>query len=203
MKENFQIKNRYLAGLRRLRNVFLCQKLSKEFIETLKRINISQSSNSLIVPVQNKNMIVDLFTKEDVKSGLKILRKTLKLLNLKFKRLSFNNLISHTTQYCEISHISEKDQDLTSDDLLTQATIEPEEAILLKSMKLFLVISNLSFKKKRSSWQKWKKCCQTSKDLLSVSQVTMYKTLSRILHNSELSAISKKFYQWKYSTSAN
>jgi len=91
---------------------------------------------------------------------------------LKLKRTAFNDLLNN-----------KDDEEITQSNNIT----EPEELNMLKNMKLLLLLNSSILKKKRQSWQKWMKFTQSRNDLLTVSQVTMYKTLQRIMNSHELS----------------
>ena len=65
-------------------------------------------------------------------------------------------------------------------------------------MKLLLLFTHHSSKLQRLGFQKLHKHSLNKKGLLTVSQVTMYKVLQRILSRHEKDCLSKKFYYWKY-----
>jgi hypothetical protein len=86
LKEDFSKKKNFSKGLKTMRKVFLNQKLSIEFLTNLQKINHNHSSTSLTAPLQNRSLIVDAVSKEEVVSGLKLLKSVLKTTQRKIKR---------------------------------------------------------------------------------------------------------------------
>lgn len=101
LKQHFETKKRHIQGVTKLRRFFLNQALSKQFIQSLHKMSVNQSSNSLIAPLQNRSLIVDAVSKEEVKSGLKILKSVFKSSSLRVKRSAFNEVIEHSTSQCK------------------------------------------------------------------------------------------------------
>ena len=192
LKEDFSKKKNFSKGLKTMRKVFLNQKLSIEFLTNLQKINHNHSSTSLTAPLQNRSLIVDAVSKEEVVSGLKLLKSVLKTTQRKIKRSWLNIIHEHIQENSEVKK-TEQEEDNTS-----QSTISSEEATKLRNMNLYLLCKNLESKKKRQTWRKWNKFWIMRDDLLTANQSAMRQVMQRALYKFELSWISKKFYKWRY-----
>lgn len=112
-----------------------------------------------------------------------------KSLTLKVKRSAFTSVNNHNNELCKPEDDSDE---------ITQTTLDSEEFETLRNLKLFLVVNSRFTTLKRKTWQKWTKFVKSRDDLMTVSQVTMFKTLQRVMYKHEVSCLSKKFYLWKY-----
>lgn len=106
--------------------------------------------------------------------------------------------VKRTAMTSVMEYVDELDKPEDISEVTTQTTLDEEEFKTLRNMKLFLVVNSRFTTVKRRTWQRWTKFMKSRDDLMTVSQVTMFKTLQRVMYKHEISCLSKRFYHWKY-----